>query len=150
MSKRSVPLVVERRIQSSRNHVFGAFSRAEALAQWFTPDREIRVEVLNFDFVEGGRFRFRYTMTDGRCPVVGGCYETLEKPSRITMSWIWEKPDPLAGIPMRVTFDFIDVAHETQVIVTHEGIPSDQACTIHESGWQGSLDRLEHFLQAAQ
>lgn len=147
MKKSPVPLVVQRRIQSSRDSLLSAFSSAEALSQWFTPDPENRVEVLDFDFVVGGCFRFRYTMADGRRPVVGGVYETLVKPSRIVMRWIWEAPDPLADIPMRVTFDFIGDTGVTDVIVTHEGIPSDQACTIHQNGWEGSLDRLECYLR---
>lgn len=143
MSKSPIPLIVRRQIPAPRTRIFDAFSRSEALAKWFTPDPGIAIDVLAFDFRTGGRFRFRYTMGDGRQPVVAGAYEIISPPVQIAMSWIWQAPDPLAGVPMRVTFDFLERKGATEVVVTHEGIPSDQACSIHEDGWEATLAMLE-------
>lgn len=146
LTQASVPLIIRRVIQTSPARVFGAFSSSEALSQWFTPSADISLEALDFKFVTGGRFRLRYTLFGGRQAVVGGVYEVIEPPTRIVMSWIWEAPDPLADVPMRVTFEFFDKGDATEVVITHEQIPSDQACTIHEDGWEGSLNSLEHYL----
>ena len=146
MSRSPIPLIVRRLIPASRARIYDAFSRPEALAKWFTPDPGITVDVVAFDFHVGGRFCFRYTMDDGRRPAVGGNYETISPPDRIVMSWIWEAPDPLAGIPMRVSFDFVNREQATEVVVTHEGIPSDRACSIHEDGWESTLAGLEVYL----
>ena len=142
----SVPLIVRRMIQAPRTRVFEAFASSEALSRWFTPSADVVLEVMDFDFVAGGRFRLRYIMPDGRQPVVGGVYELIEPPARIIMSWIWEAPDPLADIPMRVSVQFLEKGDATDLVITHEGIPSDQACTIHEDGWGGALNSLERFL----
>jgi hypothetical protein len=48
---------------------------------------------------------------------------------------------------MRVTFEFLAQPQGTEVVVTHEGVPSDKACTVHEKGWEGTLERLEQFLE---
>ncbi len=146
MTGEPVPLIVRRTIHAPRPRVFQAFGRAELLSQWFTPTEDIALDILTFDFSPGGRFRLRYTMPDGRRPVVGGTYADIVEPARIVMSWIWEAPDPLADIPMRVTFRFAEREQATEVIITHERIPSDHACTIHADGWEASLDRLERFL----
>ena len=142
----AVPLIVRRSIPAPRERVFGAFSDAALLAQWFTPSVEITLDVLVFAFVEGGRFRLRYTMPDGRQPVVGGAYERIERPAEIVVSWTWEPPDPLADIPMRVLFQFAERDGGTEVVIRHERLPSDAACTIHEDGWERSLDSLERFM----
>ncbi|MEL6965360.1 MAG: SRPBCC domain-containing protein, partial [Pseudomonadota bacterium] len=112
-------LVVRRVIHAPRERIFAAFSRSDLLAQWFTPSAEISLEVLDFNFVAAGRFRLRYNMPDGRRPVVGGSYERIEPPREIILSWIWEAPDPLAGIPMRVLFQFLEKDDVTEVVITH-------------------------------
>ena len=146
MTVESIPLVVRRVIAAPRTRIFEAFSRSDLLSQWFTPSAEVSLEILEFNFVTDGRFRLRYTMPDGRRPVVAGSYELIERPARIIFSWIWEAPDPLAGIPMRVLFRFAEKDDATEVVITHERIPSDVACTIHADGWEAALNSLENFL----
>ncbi len=141
-----VPLIVRRRIPVPRDRVFEAFRSAEALAAWFTPSADVMLDIMAFDFTVGGRFRFAYVMPDRRRPVVGGVYDLIEPPVRIGCSWIWEAPDPLADVPMHVLFEFHARHNGTDIVITHRGIPSDQACTIHEAGWDGALDSLQrHF-----
>ncbi|MGI9502722.1 MAG: SRPBCC family protein [Geminicoccaceae bacterium] len=148
MIDQPIPLIVRRMIDAERSQIFEAFSRADLLAQWFTPSPEISLEVLEFDFAVDGRFRLRYTLPDGRRPVVGGVYERIAPPKEIILSWIWEAPDPLAGIPMRVLFRFIEKDVATEVVITHERLPSDAVCTIHAEGWEGALNSLDRYMTA--
>lgn len=145
MRAKPIPLIVSRIIAAPCDRLFEAFGSAEALSRWFTPSADISLDVMAFDFIAGGRFRFRYAMPDGRQPIVGGIYELIEPPRRIICSWVWEAPDPLAGIPMRVIFEFLEQDGKTKVTITHQGIPSDQACSIHEDGWNGALNGLERY-----
>ena len=140
------PLVVRRTIAAPRPRIFEAFSRPDLLSQWFTPSADISVDILTFDFTANGRFRLRYAMPDGRQPVVGGAFERIEPPALIVQSWIWEPPDPLENVSMRVLFRFDENAGATDVTIRHEKLPSDAACTIHADGWEGSLNSLERFL----
>ena len=145
-----IPLIVRRVIAAPRARIFNAFSSADALSRWFTPSADISLDIVAFDFAAGGGFRFRYIMPDGRRPVVGGVYERIDPPTRIVCSWVWEAPDPLADIPMRVVFEFAENGGGTEVVVTHHGIPSDHACTIHEDGWDAALMSLERHLGVAE
>jgi len=142
-----VPLIVRRLIKADRNKIFDAFTSAETLTKWFTPRAEISVDALEYEFVSNGRFRLRYLMPDGREAVVAGVFEKIEQPVLIVLSWIWQAPDPLADIPMTVTFRFLANETGTEVVVIHEGIPSDTACTVHEDGWEAALTRLEALLK---
>ena len=146
MTTIAVPLIVRRLIPVPRGRIFEASSRADLLARWFTPSAEISLDILDFDFVESGAFRFRYVMPDGRQPVVGGAYERIAPPEEIVVSWLLEAPDPPQGVDMRVLFRFLDKGDATEVVIRHEKLPSDMACTVHEDGWEGSLDSLERYL----
>ncbi|MEL6962904.1 MAG: SRPBCC domain-containing protein [Pseudomonadota bacterium] len=149
MRTEPIPLIVRRVIAAPRDRLFEAFGSADALSRWFTPSADVSLDVMAFDFAAGGRFRFRYVMPDGRRPVVGGIYEMIEPSTRIICSWIWEAPDPLADVPMRVHFEFSEHDGKTEVTITHQGIPSDQACSIHEDGWDGALNSLERYFSRA-
>lgn len=147
MSIEPIPLIVRREIPSPRARIFEAFTRPNYLLQWFTPSPEIAIEILKFEFIPGGRFQLRWAMPDGRCPVVGGVFESIDRPKEITMSWMWEAPDPLENIPMKVTFQFSEKRTTTEVMVTHVGIPSDMACTVHANGWEGTLSNLGRLFE---
>lgn len=68
------------------------------------------------------------------------------QPSQIVLSWLWEAPDPLAGVDMQVCFRFGDHADGAEVVVTHQKLPPDTACSLHEDGWERALDSLELFM----
>nr|WP_319385012.1 SRPBCC domain-containing protein [uncultured Roseibium sp.] len=146
MTETAVPLIVRRTIYAPRATLFNAFGDAQTLTQWFTPDPGITVEALQYAFEQGGHFRLRYLMPDGRTPCVAGVFREIEPSRFISMSWEWQAPDPLENVPMTVSFRFLDVPGGTEVVVVHEGIPSDQACTIHADGWEATLQILESYL----
>lgn len=147
MTKQPIPLVVRRNIPAPRSLVFNAFSRADHMSRWFTPSADISVEVLEFDFVLNGAFRLSYAMPDGRSPIVRGTFERIKRPQCIVMSWMWEAPNSLENIPMRISFEFFEKTDASEVVITHQGIPSDAACTIHVAGWEGTLKNLEKLFQ---
>ena len=143
-SKQSV--TVRRLIGAPRARVFEAFSRPDALTQWFTPSPDISLEVLAFRFAPQGGFRLRFTMPGDERKVVAGSYDVIAPPERLAFSWIWEAPDPHAGIPTRVVVELLEKGAATEVVLTHERLPSDEARSRHAAGWEATLDRLEGSL----
>lgn len=139
---------VRRMVQANRTRVFDAFASADALAKWFTPDAGISLEVIDFDFVPQGTFRLRFTMPDGTRPVVGGQYLVIDQPDQIVFSWVWEAPDIHAGIQTQVSVRFIEHGNQTEVVITHDWLPSREACDRHAQGWQGTLGRLGDAFEA--
>ena len=137
---------VRRLVKADRLRVFDAFSRAEAVAQWFKPSADISVEVLAFEFVEGGSYRLRYTMPDGTRPVLRGTYERIAPPEELIFSWVWEPPDVHADMPTRVHARLLDKGGATEIVITHEKVPSEEVGLRHAAGWEGGLDLLERLL----
>lgn len=137
---------IRRLVPAARSRVFNAFAFADALEHWFTPDAGISLDVTDFEFVPGGAFRLRFTMPDGTRPVAGGQYLVIDQPEQITFSWAWEAPDIHAGIQTRVCIRFIEHGDQTEVVITHDRLPSQEAGDRHALGWQGTLGRLEGAL----
>jgi uncharacterized protein YndB with AHSA1/START domain len=60
-------VTISRVFDAPRERVFRMWSRPELLTRWYAP-RRCRLEVLKFEFREGGEFRYRIREPDG-----GGC-----------------------------------------------------------------------------
>lgn len=150
MTEAQIPLIVSRIIAAPCSRIFAAFTDPAALARWFKPNADTPVEILTYEFRDRGRYRLAWLLPDGRRPVVSGTFEEIERDRTIKMTWIWEAPDPLAGVPMRVTFHFKQSGEATEVKIVHEGIPNDMACTVHQEGWESTLDLLSDTLIEGQ
>ncbi|WP_299668444.1 SRPBCC domain-containing protein [uncultured Ruegeria sp.] len=142
------PLIVRREIPASQAEVFDAFSCVEKLTSWFKPNSEMTVKALEFQIKHQGRFRLQFVTPKGGSPIVVGTFLNLRRPEFIEMSWEWQAPDPLEGVPMKIAFCLGITDVGTEVVLTHTGNPSENAFTIHEDGWIGTLKNLESYLQA--
>ena len=139
-------ITVRRIIRCRRERVFDAFAQADRLAQWFSPDKDISVQVLAFEFEPGGEFRIRFDLPDGNHAAVSGHYEQIIPPEKLVFSWIWTPLYPDAGIETKVVIEFIDNIGQTEVVVTHKHLSSDESCARHTDGWIGTLERLGEWL----
>ena len=149
MSEASHSITVRRLIPAGRTRIFEAYSRPDILVRWFTPHRDISLEVLDFQFVPEGRFRLRFTMPDGTQKLVHGSYELIAPPDRLAFSWTWEAPDPHAGVATRVEIELRDEGAATEVVLTHDRLASEEVGVRHAEGWEGMLLRLETWLSDA-
>lgn len=140
------PVLVRHVVKANREKVFNAFSNAEALSQWFSPSPDIAIEFLAFKFSENEGFRLRYSMPDGTHPVVSGTYRQIIPSKTIIFSWIWEPPDPHANIQTEVQILLRKAGEGTEIILTHDQLPTEDACIRHSNGWTETLARLAIFL----
>lgn len=140
-------ITIRRTFAAKREDVFKAFESAEAIGQWFSPSKDVSVEVVDFEFTLGGKFRFRYTMPDGTQSAVGGKYQKINIPEELIFSWIWEEPDQHAGVSSLVHIQFLDKGASTEVLLTHDKLPTSEDRERHAIGWDGTLTRLEFALK---
>jgi uncharacterized protein YndB with AHSA1/START domain len=141
---------IRRQLSVSAEKVFAAFADAALVAQWLRPSPEVVLTVLEFDFREGGAYRFAYDVPDGRRMIVGGIYRSIERPTRIVFSWLIEPPDEHAGIDSEVTVSLVSSGNTTELMIRHAKFERTDADARHTEGWHGALDLLDSMLHGPE
>jgi uncharacterized protein YndB with AHSA1/START domain len=138
-----VALVVRRVIRAGAQPVFEAWTRPELLRSWWGP-RPVTCSGAEVDLRVGGKYCILNALPDGGTITIEGEFEAVEPPHRLVYTW---RMRPGEGDTTRVTVRFEHRgADETEVIVVHEQIGTDEVRRSHEGGWMGCLDGLErHF-----
>ena len=102
------------------------------------------------DLRVGGTYRIGMKPPDNdQVFTATGVFEEVDPPERLVYTWTWE---PSADAPMtaeeftRVTVDFIERGHQTELVLTHELFPDENARNQHNEGWTAILAQLEEFV----
>ena len=146
MASSGLRVVERRRYRAPRETVFAAFTEPALLRRWFSPSDEITAEVAAFDLRVGGRYRFGFRTAVEDHGYVGGEFVAIEPPARLIYTWMWEPPDPHAGMETLVTVELTADGDDTELVLTHESFASEEACSRHRSGWTGAFGRLERLI----
>ncbi|MEX2252982.1 MAG: SRPBCC domain-containing protein [Thermoleophilaceae bacterium] len=136
-------LHLRRTLPAPRDEVFAAWTEAARIPEWFGPAGRIapRAEV---DLRVGGRYRIE--IQDGELVLSAvGRYLEIEPPERLVFTFGWEPVvHEVADIGETVvTVELRDREGSTEMTLTHEGLPTEEAAQFHDFGWGASFDRLE-------
>jgi uncharacterized protein YndB with AHSA1/START domain len=136
---------LKRRFEAPREKVFDAWTKPEALKQWWCPEGWIPAEI-EVDLRVGGAFRIGMRRASGGTPVyVRGIFQEVHRPERLAYTWQWE--NAFEDMPQtRVTVQFTEAATATELLLTHENLPEIPICLQHRSGWIAACDRITHIL----
>jgi uncharacterized protein YndB with AHSA1/START domain len=130
--------------------VYQVWTEVRHLERWLSPADDIRMEVLEFNFREGGAYHYRYTWADGVFPVRGR-FLTIEPERCLIFSWEPQPPDPDAGKETMVSVWFRACGDgSTEVEVRHALFPDEPMRARHLEGWTGTLDRLGRLLASPE
>jgi uncharacterized protein YndB with AHSA1/START domain len=139
---------VRRRFRVAPEKVFAAFAEARWVGRWLSPSPDIRLVLLEFDFREGGKYRFTYHVPGEQIMTVRGVYRSIEPPSKITFSWVIEPPDEHAGLESEVAVTITADGEFTELHIRHEKLTRPGAGARHAEGWRGALDQLAALLES--
>jgi uncharacterized protein YndB with AHSA1/START domain len=144
---RSLPSVtIIRRIKASPAKVWAAITRPEQMLQWWGPDAGPTLKV-EADVRPGGRFSIVFRLLNGEEHNPTGVYQEVLPEQKLVFTWEWP------GMPERaslVTILLKRIDSGTELILTHEHLPDEEARESHEKGWSGLLDKLPIFLGERQ
>jgi uncharacterized protein YndB with AHSA1/START domain len=140
---------IRKSLKAAPEKVFAAFADAVVVARWLKPSPDIELSVLQFDFREGGTYRFAYRVPGVATPmIVFGAYSVIQPPSRIVFSWIIEPPDEHAGIESEVSVTISRSVDSTQLVIRHDRLARPDAEQRHRGGWEGAVEQLADQLGA--
>ena len=130
-------LTVRREIAAPPAELFDAWLDAEKMSQWMRPMDTERSKV-KLDARVGGEFEIIMYTPNGAVPHTG-TYQEITRPRRLVFTW----NSPYAGSHgSLVTVDFKPKGRGTEIILTHERLPSEEMVKAHTGGWTSILVRL--------
>jgi len=140
---------------ATREQVYAAWTDPEALGQWFGPHSH-QCKVEKFNLTEGGEYEIRMipVSEDADCggdttkdSICAGQFVQIIPSEKIVMTFNWIENAPDIGETL-LTVEFIESNGGTELVLTHERLPDDEGLrNAHASGWQGSMECLEEYLQ---
>ena len=137
-------LTLKRRLNAPPAKVYAAWTDPEKIARWFGPSQVVAGSVrADIDARIGGGYRISFKMQDGEHHEVAGVYREMVPNQRLTFSWAWHStPERESQVTVLLKPD----GDGTLVTLHHEQLFDEAARDGHESGWTGTLDKLERYL----
>lgn len=137
-------LQITRTFAAPRERVFRAWTDVKQFAQWFAPSTDYHSVISEFDVRAGGSYKLEMHHKGGNVHKLWGTYREIKPPEKLVFTWSWVgKADPVESV---VTIEFRDLGGSTEVLLTHEHLPSSEEREKHGQGWNGCLGQLANFL----
>lgn len=138
MTTPTFELTVTRTVPAPRQEVFEAWLSPRALQRFMCPAEGMTVPKVEVDARIGGSFLILMAAGDQEIPHRGE-YKTIDRYDRLVFTWL----SPHAAPGSLVTIDFRDKGpNETEVILHHVGLATEEARKSHEGGWDAILRKL--------
>ncbi len=134
-----VPTVnVRREIAASAAELFDAWLDPAKLAVFMRPGGT-KLSDVKVDPRVGGEFEIIMHTQNGAVPHTGA-YQEISRPRRLVFTW----NSPFAGSHgSLVTVDFKAKGRATEIVITHERLPSEEMVKAHSGGWTSILERID-------
>lgn len=134
-------LVLRRTYPVPRERVYAAWTTPEAMMRFLGPGNTKAANV-TMDVRFGGSFSITMDSPEMGLMVARGIYRDVKPPERLSMTWRWEEDDPADEHESLLTLEFHDRNGSTELVLTHELLPSVESRERHEEGWTMIVDQL--------
>ena len=130
-------VVVRRVLSAPREEVFALWTDAERMPEWILDGGSATLDVR-----VGGKYHMDMHY-QGKSYPHDGEYLEIVPPERLVFTWISEST---LWKPSIVTVELIDRGEQTEMVLTHEGLPTQAEADSHQGGWAEIADWAERFL----
>lgn len=129
---------LRRRVSASPEQIFDMWTRPELMVRWMSPFPGTVHCQASCDLRPGGRYRLVMS-TEGASREVTGTYVQIDRPRRLVFTWMGPLTDQVSTL---VTLELNPNGDETDLVLTHERLPTDAMFEGHTKGWGRILDHL--------
>jgi uncharacterized protein YndB with AHSA1/START domain len=129
---------VRRRVRASAQQIFDLWTKPDLMVRWMSPFPGAVECKATCDLRPGGAFTL--VMSSGQSSrEVSGTYVLIERPHKLVFTW----SGPLTNhVNTLVTLELNPSGDETDLVLTHERLPTPAICEGHTRGWGNILDHL--------
>ena len=143
-------IVLSRTIKADVKRVFEAWTQPDLLQKWFGPEGVV-VKKAGVDLVVGGRYDLEMITPDGHHVHHYGFYREIDPNRKLVFTWILDGQACSGSedgvVETVVTVDLQERGEEVEIVLTHEGLPTQEICDSHRFGWEGCLVSIDALLQ---
>jgi uncharacterized protein YndB with AHSA1/START domain len=146
VTTRPPSVTIVRRVKAPPAKVWAAITRPDLMTQWWGPDAGPTLRA-DADMRPGGRFSIVFRLLNGDEHNPTGVYREVIPDTKLVFTWEWPGSPDKESL---VTFLLKQVDGGTELTLTHERLPDEEARVSHELGWSGLLDKLITFVGDAE
>jgi uncharacterized protein YndB with AHSA1/START domain len=129
---------VRRRVKAGAEQIFDLWTQPDLMVQWMSPFPGAVHCKASCDLRPGGEFSLVMSSEESRRDV-SGSYVVVDRPRKLVFTWI----GPLTNnVNTLVTVELIPAGDETDLVLTHERLPTSAIREGHTKGWGNILDHL--------
>jgi uncharacterized protein YndB with AHSA1/START domain len=129
---------ITRTVRASQKALFEAWLNPAALKEFMLPHKGTTIENVVIDARTGGMFSLLMVIGETEIPIRGR-YLAMQKYD--FLEFTWRSPQTTKG--SIVTLEFKKISEtETEIVLSHRGLDSDELRRAHISGWTAVLECL--------
>ncbi len=135
----AAPVVqIRRRVKAGAEQVFDLWTKPDLMVRWMSPFPGAVDCKASCDLRPGGAFSLVMTSKEASREV-SGTYVEIDRPHKLVFTWT----GPLTNnVNTLVTVELIPRGDETDLVLTHERLPTSAIIDGHTRGWGHILDHL--------
>jgi uncharacterized protein YndB with AHSA1/START domain len=146
MARGDAPTVqIRRRVRASAEEIFDLWTRPDLMVRWMSPFPGAVDCKASSDLRPGGAFSLVMSSAESNREV-SGTYVQIDRPRRLVLTWV----GPLTNnVNTLVTVELNPRGDETELVLTHERLPTSAIFEGHTRGWGNILDHLADVVSEA-
>ena len=133
------PIVrLRRRVRAEAEQIFDLWTKPDLMVRWMSPYPGVVDCKASCDLRPGGAFSLLMSSKES-IREVSGTYVEVDRPRKLVFTWT----GPLTNhVNTLVTLELDPRGNETELVLTHERLPTTAIFEGHTKGWGNILDHL--------
>jgi uncharacterized protein YndB with AHSA1/START domain len=129
---------VRRRVKATAEEIFDLWTRPDLMVRWMSPFPGAVDCKASCDLRPGGAFSLAMSSQESSRDV-SGTYVEVERPRKLVFTWTGTLTN---NVNTLVTVELTPRGDETDLVLTHERLPTSAIVEGHTRGWGHILDHL--------